>query len=662
MKSEECKLPMEKLADSFAPAGKTAKRIGRPWMTMPRTLHFSIFIFQFSFFTLCASHAYAASDVDVDKPYKVQLVLRFAEHRFLTDAFKDKVERELKDSLQAALGEMGEVEVVHKHLKLKEIEEKGLEQVLDSWRDVTGVKTHFVLIGFKDGEFDIQARQHDGYTGLSSYFRKPEHITDRLLVARTAALLIDRDFGTGGAVEPIDAQTALVRFRGGALEGSLDRWVKKGDVFGLARIDGTPGKEHAVALEGALLQAREEPKDGKCLCNLFQGEAKALPPGQTFRCVKLGTTRAPLRIQIFKRDAPTPRTPAPNLQIHVRKQGFKEDEKPEEGTTDGQGFFSTDQRKLVYDNVAFVSCMVNNRLRAQFPAPIYDQGVKIFRVSVSQDAATQLALDCRLWEERMYEIDLMQVKLFAELLKGDPENRQATLEKAQKGFEALDTDLAQFKRKRDELLERKMDRTAGASRLKDLSEKRDKLKDFVANQEEIIRAENDPSRKEILELVKQAQLLEGDAEFGKALEVYDKVLAKITAAGLKDPKLNDYGKHVDQLKANWAVKGRAHEAARTFIYETWPGLDPEDLKQRGVAEARKALDACRKAGDTLAPQKLAKVALAHQGRLNQKRSELNPDLSTDDVKAAQAIEATLDDLAKLLEEVNDVLKQNTLPK
>jgi hypothetical protein len=595
--------------------------------------------------------ALAGYDSEADKPYKVQLVLRFAEHKQLTPAFKDKVERELLNSLQGALGEMGEVEVVREHPKLKEIEEKGLEKVLDSWRDLTGVKTQFVLIGFKDGEFEIQARQHDGYTGLAGYYRKPDRITDRLLVARTAVLLIERDFGAGGVVEPIDAQTARIHFRAAALDGSLDRWVKKGDVFALVQMDGPPGSERAVWHRWIFLQTREEPKDGKCLCSLLQGEPKQLASGPAYRCMKLGTTRGPLRIRVVRAGAPK-LTPEPDLEIHVRKNGFKQDEKPEQGVTDVQGFFSTEPRKVLYDNVAFVSCMVNSAVRTQFPVPIFDERVTVCPVNINQDAKTQLAVDRRLWEQAMLEADLRQVKLFLELRKSDAGKRQAALDLAQEGLERLKTDLEQFEKKRAELIKRKMDESAGETRLKDLREKRDKLETFVANQADIIKAENDPSRKEILELVNQAQLLEGEAEFGKALEVYDKVLAKVAAAGLKDPKLDEYEKHIKQLKANWAVKD---DAARKFIYDDWPVLDTDELKT-GVGRARAMLEVCRKAGDKLSPQKLAKVALAHQGKLNQRRAELNPDLNPDDVKAAKEFEGVLDDLAKLLGEVNDVLK------
>jgi hypothetical protein len=642
--------------------GERRTENGAPWRPILRVYLLGAFFILGSSFSVLHSSASAAYDDDAQKPYKVQLVLRFAENKQLTPAFQDKVERELLNSLQGALGEMGEVEVVHEHPKLKEIEEKGLEKVLDSWHDLTGVKTQFVLIGFKDGEFDIQARQHDGNTGLSSYFRKPERITDRLLVARTAALLIDRDFGAGGLVEPIDAQSARIHFRAAALDGSLERWVKIGDVFALVQIDGSQGQDRAVWHRWTFLQAREEPKDGKCLCSLLQGEPKQLPAARAYRCMKLGTSRGPLHIRVVKAGAAR-LTPETDLQIHVRKNSFKQDETPEQGATDVHGFFNTDQRKITYDHVAFVSCMVNNAVRAQFPVPIFDQGVTICPVTFSQDKQTQLGLDRRYWEQGMYETDLRQAKLFAELSKADPESRQATLEKANKGLEALDADLVLIERKRSELLRRKMEQSAGEARLKDLHEKRDKLKTFVTNQEDIIRSENDPSRKEILELVKQAQLLEGDAEFGKALEIYEKVLTKVKDANLKDPKLTDYVKYVEQLKANWAVTmGTAHGAARTFIYETWPGLvEPEDIR-RGIGQAREHLAACRKAGDKLSPQKLAKVALAHQGKLNQKRSELNPDLYTEDAKTAQDIEAVLDDLAKLLGEVNDVLKQSAPAK
>jgi hypothetical protein len=173
--------------------------------------------------------------------------------------------------------------------------------------------------------------------------------------------------------------------------------------------------------------------------------------------------------------------------------------------------------------------------------------------------------------------------------------------------------------------------------------------------------EDDLCRRAILDLINKAELREADADFAKAIELYDELLAKIKAAGIKDPKLNDYKNHADKLKAAWKVTDAEHKAARKFIYERWPRLDTTEDLIRGVAQARDALQACCKAGDKLSPQKLLKVALNHDVKLKLRRAELNPSISSDDAQEAQEIEAVLDDLAKLLEEGREALKQEVGP-
>jgi hypothetical protein len=593
------------------------------------------------------SMAHAASEADADKPYKVQLVLHFSEHRMLTKAFRAKVERELHDDLQAALGEMGQVEVVYEHPKLNEIMEKG-PGVLDNWRDLDGVKTHFVLIDFKDGQYEIQARQHDGYTGLASHLRSPERTDNRQLVSRAALLLLERDFGAVGVVEPIDGASARVTFKASALDGSVERWVKKGDILALVQVK-SPTTWSLIP--NKLLQAPEDPKEGKCVCVLLPGDAKPLPPA-SYLAIKLGTGRAPLRA-LFVNAAK--KTPEKLLPVQVRHHNFKE-EVVDKGATDDRGYFSTDGRKTEYDHVAFVSCLVNDVLY-QIAIPIFEEGAVTCTVPFSQDQGTQLLFDRTNWERMMLETDQMQGELLKELGRADPEKREANLEQAKKGLEALEGDLRQHERKREELIKHKMDPKAGQTRLQDLQAKRKWLKDFISIQEAAIREANDPARKAILDLINRAKILEADFEFGKAIEVYDEMLAKINEAGIKDPKLDEYVKHVKNLKADWAEKGPEHKAARKFIYDTWPNLPPEDLK-RGVPRAREALQTCRNVNvkDKLSLQKLAKVALDHDAKLKQKRSELNPDLSTDDTEKAREIEAVLDDLAKLLQEVNEALQ------
>src|SRR5262249_6714108 len=92
----------------------------------------------------------AGLDPEVGTPYRLQIVLHIAQHRQFTDVFRGQIERELHDSLQAAFGDLAEVEIVHTHPYLAKIEAEGLQQGLDARNEVTGVKTPYVMIDFAD--------------------------------------------------------------------------------------------------------------------------------------------------------------------------------------------------------------------------------------------------------------------------------------------------------------------------------------------------------------------------------------------------------------------------------------------------------------------------------------------------------------------------------
>src|SRR5262249_44146524 len=151
----------------------------------------SRFLLAAGIFALVPSFAAAQLDPELNKPYHLRVVLRMAENRMFTPLFKDRVRRGLQDGLQAALGNLGQVEVVTrsalvKQLKteeaplapelrqslertlrlLEEVDGKGLQQALDEWKEVSQTKTHFVLLNVVDGQYEIQARQFDGLSGL----------------------------------------------------------------------------------------------------------------------------------------------------------------------------------------------------------------------------------------------------------------------------------------------------------------------------------------------------------------------------------------------------------------------------------------------------------------------------------------------------------------
>src|SRR5262249_37172508 len=141
------------------------------------------------------------------------------------------------------------------------VKEQGLKDALDNWKEVSETKTHFVLIQSVDGQYEVQARQFDGLTGLASPVVRQARTSDRELVVRTAALLIDQDFGVVGTVEgTARGSDVRVILKGSGL-GPLTPWVAKGQVFAVVQIKQGSGGLRAFRVPETLLQVREEPKE-----------------------------------------------------------------------------------------------------------------------------------------------------------------------------------------------------------------------------------------------------------------------------------------------------------------------------------------------------------------------------------------------------------------
>lgn len=300
---------------------------------------------------LSLSACRAASELN--KPYDVQIVLHVADNRLLTDVFRERVGRDLRDGLQAALGEVARVSVTAEHPRLKDVLKLGLDRGLDSWAERDGIKTHFVLIDFSGVYYEIQARQHDGNTGRASRIVRRDRTRDRDFVARAAALMVARDFGLiGTIVTPPDGQESVkVELKGGAL-GSLARWVRKGQIFEIVSPGGT------AALEWALLQVTDPPADGSpplegtCICRLWHRYKLGNVVGH--HCMVLGTTQAPLRIRFVQERGEA----ASTLAVEVRRFGFRgEDTTKLTTSTDGSGWLDTSRAgdKGIFDGLAFVS-------------------------------------------------------------------------------------------------------------------------------------------------------------------------------------------------------------------------------------------------------------------------------------------------------------------
>ena len=79
-------------------------------------------IFRVSLIALAlAFPALAHAQSERNKPYELQIVVHVAPNRLLTEVFRERIERELHDGFQGALGDMGRVKVTHEHPRLPDV-------------------------------------------------------------------------------------------------------------------------------------------------------------------------------------------------------------------------------------------------------------------------------------------------------------------------------------------------------------------------------------------------------------------------------------------------------------------------------------------------------------------------------------------------------------
>jgi hypothetical protein len=606
------------------------------------------------FVAFCPLVTRAALDPQTDKPYQLKVVLRIAENRLLTPVFRDRVERQLRDSLQNALGDLARVEIVHEHPLLKEVETKGLELALDDYAVLSDTKTHFVLIDFANGRYEIQARQHDGFTGLSSPVVRHSSTADRELVARRAALLIDQDFGLAGTLNAVRAKEdkVAVLLKGGKLGVALDHWVKKDQVFAVAQILQTGTQ--SFRMPWTLLQVLEEPKGEVCQCRLLYQYKDPLPVSAGvlgYRCLKLGTTRAPLRLRVVTNDKL--RIPLSARNVLINPRGFDSRPALDHMTTTSDGLV---QSGNYYENVAFVSVYASGIPLARIPVEIIDGLTVTCPVGVGGEAETkgQLYQRRERWLRRLNDDVGVAESIVGELNGMRGRSSAETLARSLEGLNALQTDLRTLTAEhlslradwaRDLPKADPLNLKEGEERLHYLQDRRDELQRHIAALQVIITEEKDPRRAAWKDMLTRADLLEKEAEFDKAIDLYRGVL--------KDTKDLQLRKKLENLEARWALKNEAHRKARAFIYDVWPKQETAAQIKARLDEVRKAFLTCKDAGDILTPQKLLKTYVVLTNHLVKEADSLQPDAREDDLRRAKTIIALTEDLQEFNEKVKN---------
>jgi hypothetical protein len=580
----------------------------------------------------------------------------------LTDLFQQRVAREVKDGLQAALGDLAKVKVLTKHPKLAEITRFGLARTLDNWRERSPFKTHFVLIDFSGTAYTIQTRQHDGLTGLPSPTVRHGRERDPAYVGRTAALMVERDLGLLGTVESEpDKEKRMVRvqLKGGGLGTDLSQWVKKGEVFALVRVAGAgPGQ----LVPWAVLQVEEPAKDGACVCHYFSRYVLGRVSGLV--CVLIGTQTGPLRLRLMQ-EKPGGKLGSLDAAVilQIRRTGFDgEDTTRLQLSTNGARDVDTSAmgEKGIFNKLAFVSVLSGDKVRARVPVPLVDDKLIVLPVPAGTEESNLIAFRFRNLQTNVFDSYRVQTDLFNKIneLSGTPERRAEALAEVRKTIERCQQDHLRLAAERDEVVKEiaslpdkdqpsKAAITAVDNRLKLIKEgEKDLLKHLTALQE-IEKKESDPKRKEWLIQMERAKALVKDGELGQAIAIYEKAPSEYVTAALKT--------HLAQLKRNWEAKGEPQLKARKFIYTTWPVLTTADMEGR-VKEAMDAAGVCESARKFVWAVKLRSTTDKHIQRMLRELEALRPDVNLDDEKPAKRIEGLTKELKALIDKIDAILE------
>lgn len=576
------------------------------------------------------------------EPSKLNVVLHFAENRVLTPIFQDQVERDLRNDLRQENGDLADIEVTRKHPRLRDVLARGLRKALDAWDDLGDERTHFVLIDYVDGRYEVRARHHDGATGLSSPVVRRGQTTDRRQVARLATQLVERDLGLAGQIAEVGEDVVVISLQGSS-GVDFGRRLKKGDVFAVVRLHREGTRLRAARLPWAVLQAIEPPRDGRCRCRLFHRfEQERLTPGpdiEGYRCLQLATVTAPVRLRLTDDKS---LQPLDGLQVYVSQEGFGG--KGRELVSNADGLAVT---KEAFAHLAFVRVQSGGNIVAQFPVPLVDERTLACRLRASAQGGPLEALEFRkeLWVQRIYDNLLAGSERVKEVDALVGKSLEAALDKAREGakhlreqVDGLDLERTQLLRQASELrvAPAQLDLREGEQRLEELRARGPRIDDFIARLQEAIKSAGSEEVKKLRQLVERARLKEGQNEFDEAIALYASVVEQ-------DPGQSKVHEHLSKLKKSWALRNPEHGLAREFILKVWPRTEVAGLKT-ALGEVKKAVDVCRKNEDSLTPRKLPAANLSHAANLRKSLDALKRRDTEDSRAEARALAAVAQEL------------------
>jgi hypothetical protein len=638
----------------------------------------------------------AALDPESAVPYRWRVVVRFDPSPHLKPDFRQQILHDIKGSLQPKLGEVGRVEV----LDLDSVPEDRREPLWqefakDGWpaldspkfRELTGVKTHFLKVSVSNGGYRLEARQHDGSTGLTSPAVRTKETRAPEFVARLAGLILDRDFGPVGTVERIEKEpdAVRVRFRGGAIPG-FDRLVKPGDIFAVAlireqakaappqaqpkgpqpRFGGRTADTVKMAVgqpqQFVLLRAAGPVTDGWCKCQVLTGYSNPFPYGRGIlgsRCLKLATVEAPVELRVVDQQG-KPQVTSQLLSVRATDLDFTVPPDSRDALEMRGGVFRS-PRPL--RNVACVVVSLGSGRQVPFAVPVLGEGPVTIRFDAKPEDAAKAAFEraCedlrgRVAEARTAQIELVKAltrlivagknleameRATAGLASLDSADKDLTaeLDKLKKQPEASDPSAAPILEAADRQLEAIRAGRGG------IADKQKELQAAVAKANDPVRFEKEFRANELNNRIKQ--LIEA-GEIPEALELYDE-LFNVT----KNPEVKE---RKEKLAKDWEPKDDTHRKARTYVTDEWRKVSGLAAFKSAVQPLTEAAGVLAKYDDRLGLRNLLSSFEPAYAKLKEVLDTLDPN-SESDRAAVKEVQTVTQALRKIEDDARTKLKQ-----
>ena len=578
-------------------------------------------------------------DPEAKEPYRWRVALHLSRHPVFSGSFREQLGKEIRAALQSTHGAAGEIEIVDlaapndpANPMWKAYAERGWAALDPSaTRELNGVKTHILKIDYRDGAFQLEAKQYDGFCGIASPLPRKQTTRSSEMLSRVALLLLEPDFGPVGTVEPIAAEpeNVMVTLRGHSV-APMANYVKMGDIFAVSvvRDERKPTDPKAdarapvatfrtgVPFPYTLLKVIAPVQDGACKCVVLTRWRDAFGLdilGRNarrrvgLRCIKLPTKETHVQLRLVGLDgSPHPRGSL--LSVAGTDLDFAAQPAGDDLFAMRGGVYKSAR---TFTNVACISISVGAGRSQQFPIPVLSDEPIVLKFEVKQEEEDRalFANEVNAVRGRVSELVAAQVALFSTMnsLIDGGKNRDA-LSRAEDGLARADptekslADEVKQLRERplaaDETLKKILDRCDAQLGIvrrgqKTLTERIEQLKERALASADPAKLEKEFRAKELAARIKDL-LSRGDVP--EALEAYDQLINLV-------PEQQDLKDTREKLLAEWTPKDDEHRKSRDTL-RTWQAAKTVEEFRVGLATVKAMIEVFTRKRDSLGMRRL----------------------------------------------------------